>query len=1369
MTSDEQRAASRNEAILPTQPTNGASDPDRLDQLDRYWDATTGNGYQRADAIALDPAHARTIDQLQTLAHARSAGIPEEGRARIWRDAVTQAGIPTRQESPVTSQSSPSGALAASGLTLPASHAPNGRLPSHPVGGYAMPGGRRPSQPTGRAWWPRLQFAVAAVLILGLFATILAPMDDGPVGLFGGIGNDATPTDEIGTNEFAGGGGSQTVPAFNEGLDLRLYQLTLSASASFDLPPGPAWHLQGLVGNAELTSGGEGGEPLLINSTRIGGTGNGGTLTNLVESESLFWVSGLVPRETNLANGSEGVIFTELGRQDVSTLPAGSDVNLSGAYYPASVDPRPLVVASPPEAGPQPPPGSMTAAVVHAARGRVSIDDVPGSGEAMTLSAGESVSLEDIGQATVTGLSADQGDQSYPDTFYVVSVQPYVFGQGRVMTPESGAIEEIPSIGYPDAFTGGGSLVDLPASQTGHTISIDRVTLISGTTLTLPPGSVSMVASVTGLFTVERANGSSPLSIDQQPSSVDIDLGGGTILADQGEDATVTVLTIAPEGTAPRPPTDGVTVYPLTSYTTGAYRFETRINVLFGNGSAPGDPEPVGPSAIPDDPQNLAAPGTTMLLYAEQGSIRIASEFALIEDPDSRSESREPVDTLTIAPGETAIVGDPGLATIQQAAPGDGAVYTVAFLAPPALDRTVGRTYPNTAGGGGGLQPIPTDGSDYQIVLDRLTLEPGATATFAPGTIRAVQWTGGGPATMTSDDAGLPPVVFEERSLNGSFGDLGFGLAATGDAPVTLTLMSFLPAGVPGETVPTGQEGLTGERLSAHIATNPSNAAEFRVSFYATAAAAFPIEIDPSLDSGIGIDVADTYALIRAEEGAIVLDRPARRIVDGTETTEIAAGVAIPPGETVRVDDLRNATIQTADSDTPAGYTIVVVSPSFDPVGAGIDASTPPALTGLTPASIDVTAEVPATGPLGLDLVRHTIDPDGELSVSGPDGAPVTLVSYAAAGSATISADGQADIELAARSSDLAMGTITATGAITVRAGDAGITLYQVVIGGPVEATVVSGNATTEPLGTSTTDALGELAADGDATGAVRIMLRSEVGLGDGSSQNLGRDSVITLLTPLTGDAQITPGVGEVRTSVAEGAAGGTVITRPATVSPGGSVVALPDAAFRIAPAGDTVGYLWVEIEAVPEAATPAAPDGTLVAGTSGAGATPAADVPACDITPRTVDELLALYDEGIANPVDPAALSHRDDLGTGTPADPETIAAITDTLLRQSACTNLDDPLRQYALDSDEALRYGLPLIYESRDQLASLLEQSPAQASEAAIGQVSISDVELFDDGRVGARVAFGSEFAYITFAQADDGTWLVDVFDDRDEPGA
>lgn len=148
---------------------------------------------------------------------------------------------------------------------------------------------------------------------------------------------------------------------------------------------------------------------------------------------------------------------------------------------------------------------------------------------------------------------------------------------------------------------------------------------------------------------------------------------------------------------------------------------------------------------------------------------------------------------------------------------------------------------------------------------------------------------------------------------------------------------------------------------------------------------------------------------------------------------------------------------------------------------------------------------------------------------------------------------------------------------------------------------------------------------------------------------------------------------------------------------------------------------------------------------------------------------MLALYDDGVANPVDPVARSHRDDLGTGSSADEETIAAITDTLVRQSACTNLDDPLRQYALNSDEALRYALPLIYEDREQLASLLEQPPTQASEAAIGRVSISDVELFDDGRVGARVAFESEFAYITFAQADDGTWLVDVFDDRDEPGA
>ena len=1384
MTSDEPRP------VTGPQTTNGTSDPTLTDRLDRYWDAVTGNGYQRAEAIAIDPARARTVDQLQTLAHAHdhdhSAGMPAGARSRIWRATAAEAGIPTRQESPVTASSSspPAAGHAAPTLTLHASSATHMPLPASSGGRAIVPGGGRPAQPGGRALWPRLQFAVAAVLILGLFATILAPMDDDRIGLFGGGGS--TPTSETAAPEFAGGGGSQTVPAFAAGLTLRLYQLTLSPNASFDLPDGSVWTIQGLTGNGEFVGNGE-GRPTLVNATRTTGTDRGGRLSNVVDGTSVFWVSGLVPREAITPANSGGATLEQLATGDVSSLVPGSQVQFSSGFDAAQSEPASLRTdVPPPGAIFQPVPGSRESGLVYVTQGQIRLDGLPAG--AWTLTEGAAAAVGDIGPVTVTGLSSDQDDGSFPDRFYTVSVQPYTFDGTARIGASTVAPADIPSIGYPEAFTGTGSLIDLPPSATGHTVTLDRVTVASGAKLTLPSGSARKVSSINGSFTADRGGGSAPLTVDQ-PSQIDIGLDGGSISADHGEDVTVTILTIVPEGTASLASSDGVTVYSLTTYTTGALRFESQQNVLLGNGPVPVDPAPVPPSTNTDDPQNLDDPGTTMLLYAEQGSIVIDSPDQQVRRADSADDlPSEFATSLTIAPGESAIVSNPSEATIRQATPGEGAVYSVVFLSPPTLDRTLGRTYPNTAGGGTGLQPVPADGDDYRIVLDRLTLDAGVTATFPPGTFRAVQWTGGGTTTMTSDDPTRPAVAFEERSLNASFEDQGFRLVATGNTPVTLTLMSYLPAGSSDETVPSGQEGLSGERLSVYTAPNPFNADHLQFSFYAAEAEAFPLDIAPAIGLNIGGgNPVDSYALIRPEGGPIVLNRSARRIVDGAETTEIVAGIAIPPGETVRVDDLRDATIQGSTDGTPAGYTLVVVSPYDDPYGNGPDANATPELTGLTPASLDAVAGVPADQPLDVTLVRQTLGPGAAVTVApavegtagnGESLDPVTVLSYVAAGSGTIGAAGQAPVEIASRSSELATSALTTDGPLTVTAGSDGLTVYDLIIGtGPLAVSGTRG-AQSVKLGSYTADAALAGAAAPDGTVQVRAMLRASVGaLGDGGSQNLGRDGSITLLTPLVGDALILPGVGDIRfAEPGDADRNGTAITGPWNVTPDGGVIAAPGGQFRVAAIGDSLSFLWAEIEIVAGdagAGTPATSGAMSQAGTAtpaaGTPAAAAAAVPACDIAPRTVDELLRLYDEGIANPVDPYTLGHRDDLGTGTPADDATIAAITDTLLRQSACQSLNDPLRQYALSSDDYLRVVLPIVYDSRDQLASLLEQPASRASAAALPDLAVSDVELFADGRVGARVALDHEFAYVTLSQAPDGTWLLDLWDDRDEPGA
>jgi hypothetical protein len=949
MTSDERHATRRASPTAETQPTNGATDPARVDLLDRYWDAVTGNGYQRAEAIAVDPTRARMVDRLHRLSDDHSDGIPADARARIWRATATQAGIPTRQESPMTSSSPPAGGLATSSLTLPASR--RGNVPwSASSGGHAIvPGGGRPSQPTGRALWPRLQFAVAAVLILGLFATLLAPMDDDRVGLFGGV--DSTPTTTA----------------------------------------------------------------------------------------------------------------------------------------------------------------SMTA----------------------------------------------------------------------------------PSIGYPQDFTGSGSLVDLPPSATGHTVSLDRVVLADSTTLTLPPGVARMVSSVTGAFTADRGNGSAPLTVEQ-PSQIDVGLAGGSVSADQGEDVTITVLTIAPEGTASLASSDGVTIYPLTNFRSGYFRFDSQQNVLFGNGPVPVDPEPVPPSTNTDDPQNFANPGTLMLLYAEQGSITITSPNPLVRRANSSGDDpSDSVANLTITQGEAAVVSNPSQARIQQTVPGQGAVYTVAFLSPPALDRTPGQTYPNTNGAGfsqnQGPITVPADGNDYRVVLDRLTLQPGAIAKFIPGTFRAVQWTGGGGVVMTVSGGGQTPFTLPNPMLSGSFQDQGFSLVATGDAAVTLTLMSYLPTGAPSETVAAGQDGVTSERLTAYAATNPSNATELQIIFSAMAAEAFPVEIDFGLGLNTSRSIDDSYALIRSEDGPITLNRPATRIVDGREATEIAAGELIQPHETVRVDDLLDATISGPTDGTPAGYTVVIVSPITDPLANQPNAGTPVALTGLTPASVDTVADLPADLPLDITLLRHTLGPGAELTVFPGDGTlttrgeltyPVTVLTYVARGDGTVTASGQPRTDLATRSSELAMQSATTGEALTVSAGSDGLTVFQLIIGSGRAGLDSSGDVESVELGTYRMESQAAGPIDLTSTIHVRAMFRAAIGMGVDSSQNLGRDETITLLTPLDGNALIVPGVGDVR-AADPGAAdrSGAAITAPWNLALEGSVIARPGGQFRVAPIEDPLSYLWAEIE----------------------------------------------------------------------------------------------------------------------------------------------------------------------------------------------
>ncbi|MEA2594866.1 MAG: hypothetical protein QOF01_1335 [Thermomicrobiales bacterium] len=136
---------------------------------------------------------------------------------------------------------------------------------------------------------------------------------------------------------------------------------------------------------------------------------------------------------------------------------------------------------------------------------------------------------------------------------------------------------------------------------------------------------------------------------------------------------------------------------------------------------------------------------------------------------------------------------------------------------------------------------------------------------------------------------------------------------------------------------------------------------------------------------------------------------------------------------------------------------------------------------------------------------------------------------------------------------------------------------------------------------------------------------------------------------------------------------------------------------------------------------TPAAQEASPVA-------IPALD---CTVAPRTVaalDEIVTEADLANATPIaDPAPYTRP----TGTPADAETVAAVTETVRQLVACVNAGDFMRFLALFSNDALRRyadDLDLPLEPDDDL---LTPDPSTNEQVAFG--GVEDVLVLADGRV------------------------------------
>jgi hypothetical protein len=167
---------------------------------------------------------------------------------------------------------------------------------------------------------------------------------------------------------------------------------------------------------------------------------------------------------------------------------------------------------------------------------------------------------------------------------------------------------------------------------------------------------------------------------------------------------------------------------------------------------------------------------------------------------------------------------------------------------------------------------------------------------------------------------------------------------------------------------------------------------------------------------------------------------------------------------------------------------------------------------------------------------------------------------------------------------------------------------------------------------------------------------------------------------------------------------------------------------------------------------------GSARAGLSRTAQSAASPAPAkCLEAPRPIAEIERLAASALA-------ASPTPDGDSGTPADADTVDAITQTVAEAVACANANDPLRVFALFTDRyvAERFG-PAHPDDLGSLEAAVSRPPSPADEAdRLTLVGVRDAVLLADGRAEAIVvtenAAGRDVDRLDFAQVGD-RWLID----------
>ncbi|MDQ3513898.1 MAG: hypothetical protein M3462_09580 [Chloroflexota bacterium] len=152
-----------------------------------------------------------------------------------------------------------------------------------------------------------------------------------------------------------------------------------------------------------------------------------------------------------------------------------------------------------------------------------------------------------------------------------------------------------------------------------------------------------------------------------------------------------------------------------------------------------------------------------------------------------------------------------------------------------------------------------------------------------------------------------------------------------------------------------------------------------------------------------------------------------------------------------------------------------------------------------------------------------------------------------------------------------------------------------------------------------------------------------------------------------------------------------------------------------------------------------------------------------CTVERRTLESMPdgALATSSPTEPASPAAFT----LPEGTPADDETVAAITAVLVQSIACTNAGDPLRQFGTLTDSYIatllvEAGLP---DLSPAIYGFLSTPVATSPETWRSLDAVEDVQVLLDGRIGAVVTTtgtgtGTARSFVVFVERDGG-FLID----------